>query len=181
MNIRKISLAAVACVALTMTAPRAYCNPDPKENVIKFEEAILKLDSEGTYNEGLEEIKGIALKGYVPAIIYLAANFKDNPEEFNKWAELGISMGIPEVMAIYSLVLYETDEKEALYWMEKAAQGDNADAAATVGYIYEYGLKSIKPDIEKAIYYYGIGAELQNDQADAFDVCRKGLQRLTQQ
>ncbi len=89
-----------------------------------------------------------------------------NNEEAYKWLKKGAELGNPWCQWIWGFTLHIGDDgfsvnvNQAIYWLEKAANQNQANAMTELGEMYQEG-DLVKRDIKKAIYWYEKASELE--------------------
>lgn len=105
--------------------------------------------SEHENKEKLDEVKG--------------ALGLDKKQDQKSLLELAEKKYIPAI-SFYGLILANNNEKNAVKWLEEAAESDDPDAIYKIGEIYEQG-KIMDKNISKAIFFYEKAANLKNGPA----------------
>ena len=87
----------------------------------------------------------------------------DKKRDQKSLLELAEKKYIPAI-SFYGLILANNNEKNAVKWLEEAAENDDPDAIYKIGELYEQG-KIVDKNVSKAISFYEKAANLKNGPA----------------
>lgn len=141
---------------------------DNKESLKWFHLAAKSGEGEALYQMGKKVLRDLRRKN-------MGLGMDDKKEEGGpeavKWYKLAAQKGhvgaMNDIGWIYEKGIYglKKNKREALKWYRLAAETRKIDAIIALGRMYETGA-GVKPDINKAIYWYGLGYSLGNRHTD---------------
>lgn len=157
---------------------------------------------EGWGGDPIQNLMAKAKEGNAEACFELARAF-DNPEykkwKYNEYRQINYETAFKFCMraaelghadAMYYLSFFSNPEnggfislKEAIEWMEKAAENGSIPGLITVGEEYEKGLRGRIKDLNKAKEYYNKAIEAYQKQGEGGEwsarAAEEGLQRIS--